>query len=430
MTSIRRLFASLAAVVIASSVLVAAAPVASSAPLPPSEWVIGPAQPLVLLTYDGQAKARYLQKVLDILKAKQAKASFFIAGKWVDSHPEQARQVRASGQALGNRGYTKTPFTSLDETTLRSSIQRAQDALNKVGAYPAPFLRVPGGARDLRVLQIAGSMGYRSVRWTHQPGGGSATNIKKAVLRKARYGSIVSLDLWRASHRRALPGIIDGLRSRGYKLGTIKRLTNVHTVRWDVTMQAGSTGPEVSFLQKTLRRRTYPAGKVDGSFGYATLEAVYAFEKVHGYTRDGVVPAWQMLEIVGRPRPPAPDKKFHNFIDIDISRQVLFEVRNDKVVHTLPVSTGNEEYYESEGQTYKAHTPRGDYRIERKIAGKRISHLGTLYWPSYFVGGFAIHGSDSVPTYPASHGCVRIPRYVERAFFYRNPVERPVFVHD
>lgn len=410
--------------------LVATASTASSATLPPSEWVIGPHKPLVLLTFDGQTKAKYLARVLAALKTKNAKASFFMSGEWISAHPKKARLIRTSGQALGNRGFGTTPFTSMDEASLRSSIERAQDALNRVGAYPAPFLRAPNGARDLRVLQIAGSMGYRSVAWTHHPGGGTATRVQRAVVHQARYGSIVSLDIWRASHRRALPGIVDGLRRRGFELGTINRLENVHAIRYDVTLQPGSTGPEVSYLQKILRQTSYPSDNIDGSFGYATQQAVYAFEKVHDFTRDAVVPAWQMLEIARRPRPPKPDRKYHNFIDIDISRQVLFEVRNDKVIHTIPVSTGNEAEYESEGQTYTAHTPRGDFRIERKIAGKRVSHLGTLYWPSYFVGGYAIHGSDSVPTYPASHGCVRIPRYVERAFWHRNPVDRPVFVHD
>jgi peptidoglycan/xylan/chitin deacetylase (PgdA/CDA1 family)/lipoprotein-anchoring transpeptidase ErfK/SrfK len=430
MPAIQRLTSALAALCLASGLLVVGASAASAAALPPSEWVIGPHQPLVLITFDGQTKSKYLTRVLATLKSKGAKASFFISGEWISHHPETARLIQTSGQALGNRGWGKAAFTSLDETALRSSIDRARDALNKVGAYPAPFLRAPDGHRDLRVLQIAGSMGYRSVHWTHHPGGGYSKRVQHAVVRQARYGSIVSLDLWRASHRRALPGIIDGLRRRGFKLGTINRLEDVHAVRYDVDMRAGSSGPEVSFLQKMLRRASYPAGNIDGNFGYATLEAMYAFEKTNGYTRDGVASAWQVLEIVRRGAPPTPNHKYKNFIDIDVSRQVLFEVRNDRVIHTLPVSTGNEEYYESEGQTYKAHTPRGNFRIERKIAGERVSHLGTLYWPSYFYGGFAIHGSDSVPTYPASHGCVRIPRYIERAFWYRNPVDRPVFVHD
>jgi peptidoglycan hydrolase-like protein with peptidoglycan-binding domain len=179
-----------------------------------------------------------------------------------------------------------------------------------------------------------------------------------------------------------------------------------------------------------LKQTSYPAGPTDGSFGYATLQAVYAYEKVHKIARDGVVPPSQMTSIAMDRRPRKPNRKYHNFIDIDISRQVLFEVRNDKVIHTIPISSGNEEIYISDGEERRAHTPRGDFTITRKIKGKRVSDLGTLWWPSYFVGGYAIHGSDSVPTHPASHGCIRIPRYLERAFWYRNPVDRPVFVHN
>ena len=414
---------------VASSLVLGATP-ASGATLPPSEWVVGPRKQVAMITFDGQTKVKVLMKVLANLDLKNAKASFFMSGEWVNSHPAKARAVRTAGHTLGNRGYGKTPFTQMSDDQIRESIARAAKALNRVGSTPKPFLRAPGGARDLRVLRAAGSMGYRSVRWTHHPGGGTFKRVQRAVVRKARYGSIISLDIWRASHRRALPGIIDGLRRRGFELAKIDRLKNVHPIRWDVTVRSGSGGPEVAYLQKRLKATSYPAGASDGSFGYATLQAVYAWEKVHRWTRDGVVTPAQMTQIALRERPKKPNRKYHNFIDIDISRQVLFEVRNDKVIHTIPISSGNEEYYTVDGETYKAHTPRGDFTIERKIAGKRVSRLGTLWWPNYFTGGYAIHGSDSVPTYPASHGCVRIPRYVEQAFFNRNPVGRPTFVHD
>jgi N-acetylmuramoyl-L-alanine amidase len=425
-----RIPASLVALTLAASALVVSAGPVAAGSLPPSEWVIGPHQKVALITFDGQTKVKFLSKIIQRLDAKRAKASFFISGEWVSAHPKKARQLRRAGHVLGNRGFGTAPFTSLSDESLRASIANASEALNKVGSYPAPFLRPPDGARDERVLRVAGSMGFRSVRWTHHPGGGKALRVQRAVVHKAQFGSIIALDAWRTSHRRALPGIIDGLRRRGFKLGTIDRLENVHPVRWDVTMRSGSGGSEVAYLQKILRQRTYPAGQIDGSFGYATLQAVYAFEKTWGLTRDGVITPAQMSQLAASPRPPTPNRKYHNFIDIDISRQVLFEVRKDKVVHTLPVSTGNNQYYTVDGERRLARTPRGNFKITRKIPGKRVSDLGTLYWPSYFVGGYAIHGSDSVPTTPASHGCVRIPRYLEQAFYYRNPVERPVFVHE
>lgn len=410
--------------------LVPAAP-APAASLPPSEWVLGPRRATVMLTFEGHAGARKVGKVLDALSAGGARATFFMSGAWLEHHPGVARAIVEAGHFLGNRGYGRSAlFTELDDAAIGASIRRAEQVLARFGASSQPFVRPPKGARDLRVLRVAGSLGYRSLRWTRGFGGGRATGIAARVVRTARFGSIVGLDLWRKSHRKAVPDIVAGLAGRGFRLRTIADVVHAHPIRWDVTLRSGMSGPEVSFLQKALLDRSYAAGARDGSFGYATLQGVYAFEKTHGLARDGVVPPADLTELVVTRRPAPPRRRPDTYIDVDISRQVLFEVRAGRVHRTIPISSGNEEYYEQDGQTYKAHTPRGDFVIERKIPGWRTSRLGRLYYPNYFVGGFAIHGSESVPTYPASHGCVRIPMYIAEPFYDRNPVGTPVFVHD
>lgn len=413
-----------------AALFVAAGPT-GAANLPPSEWVIGPQNRVVLLTFDGRAKSKALIRVLQELSDRGARATFFLPGSFVEQHPNKARLVLAGNHKLGNAGWGKERFTAMTDAEIRSSIRRAAEALRKINVYPRPFLRVPNGARDARVLRAAGSTGYRSVRWTHRAKAGKVKQVARQAIRSAQAGSIISLDLWRASHRAAVGRIVGRLERKGYDFKTVEALDSVHAIRWDVTLKAGSRGTEVNYLQKTLKSITYPVGRVDGSFGYSTLQSVYAFEKVNRLTRDGVVTPQQMTEIAVAQRPRKPKRDSKNFIDVDVSRQVLFEVRKNRVIHTIPVSTGNEEYYtRSDGSRARAHTPRGNYSIVRKIEGRRESDLGVLWWPNYFVGGYAIHGSDSVPTYPASHGCVRIPRYVEREFFRRNPIGRPVFVHD
>jgi len=399
----------------------------------PTEWVIGPQRKVAFITLDGHTRAKKFVGVLDTLKERGAKASFFTSGSWIAHHSKKARMVRARGHLMGNRGYTTERFTNMSDAEIRTSVTKAAEALNSVGQYPRPFLRSPDGARDLRVLRLAGSMGYRHVRWTYSPGGGTTDGVVRKTMRRLQPGFILSLDIWRKSHRRALPRIIDGLRRRGYDIRTLDKLTDAHAIRWDVTLRSGSSGSEVKWLQKRLRYLTYPSGSLNGSFGYATLQATYAFEKKHHMSRDGVVPPSQMTAMAMARRPKAPKPLSGNpkdYIDVDISRQVLFEVRNGRVKHTLPVSTGNGETYYVDGEARTARTPRGSFTVQRKIAGRRDGSLGTLYWPNYFVGGYAIHGSNSVPTYPASHGCVRIPRYVEKAFYYRTPIGLPVFVHD
>jgi hypothetical protein len=104
-------------------------------------------------------------------------------------------------------------------------------------------------------------------------------------------------------------------------------------------------------------------------------------------------------------------------IEIDVARQVLFYWVNGSLARILPVSTGSGEHYCVDGACDVAVTPGGSFRIGRKAVGLEVSPLGELWWPMYFNGGIAIHGSPSIPAYPASHGCIRIPMYAAPTFY-------------
>jgi lipoprotein-anchoring transpeptidase ErfK/SrfK len=169
----------------------------------------------------------------------------------------------------------------------------------------------------------------------------------------------------------------------------------------------------------------------DGKADASTRHAITAFQKVERLKRTGVLNGGVLEALRFASRPEA---RFHTgraHIEIDITRQVLFLTDDhDIVVRILPVSTGNEGRYFDQGKWQIAHTPRGSFEIGRKINGVRHASLGDLYYPNYFYRGVAIHGSLSVPPTPASHGCVRIPRYADKAFSSLVPVGMEVFVYD
>lgn len=196
------------------------------------------------------------------------------------------------------------------------------------------------------------------------------------------------------------------------------------------TLGPGSRGRAVAELQQALADSTYDPGEVDGVFGTQTQHAVLAFEKVNGLELDGIAQRREVESILRRRPPAAPVRAPEKYVDVDVRRQVLFEVERGVVTHTLPVSTGNGDYYQSTSGIAVAHTPRGSFTIHSKIAGWRVGYLGAMYYPSYFSNGYAVHGSESVPPYPASHGCVRIPMHSTIGFFERNPIGTPVYVHD
>jgi N-acetylmuramoyl-L-alanine amidase len=158
----------------------------------------------------------------------------------------------------------------------------------------------------------------------------------------------------------------------------------------------GSHGPSVRALKQRLWNLRYAVPSVDAGFGYRTYEAVLAFQKVHGLARTGRVgrAEWRLLWRASR---PSARVRRGDYLEVDKSRQVLLEVRAGKVERVIHVSTGA-----------TGNTPVGRWRVYREVFGWDW----ILYHPMYFLRGFAIHGYPSVPPWPASHGCVRVPLWL------------------
>lgn len=195
-------------------------------------------------------------------------------------------------------------------------------------------------------------------------------------------------------------------------------------------LKVGSKGPEVSALEQRLSDLKYLVGKVDGSFDANTRHGLVAFQKVEGLGRSGVgdAPTMARLAIASTPAPKYSSPANH--IEVDIPQQTVYVVRGGAVSAILPTSTGTNKNFTADGWTRRAITPNGRFTVTRKINGMRISPLGELYKPSYFNGGIAFHGSGSIPTSPASHGCVRLPMGFADWFFNEAaPVGQVVFVH-
>ncbi len=183
----------------------------------------------------------------------------------------------------------------------------------------------------------------------------------------------------------------------------------------------GSTSPLVAGLVRRLADLGYAAPSERTVFDDDVLEAVYAFEKAQRLPRTGVADTafWNRLahpaEITPRYTSPA------NHIEVDKQRQILLVVRDGKVALVVPVSTAGIAGY---------YTPVGRFAIGRKINGYDTSPLGVLYKPMYFYGGYAIHGNPSVPPYPASHGCIRVPNFVIERLFVSEPYGEVVIVYN
>lgn len=200
-----------------------------------------------------------------------------------------------------------------------------------------------------------------------------------------------------------------------------------------VAFAATAEAQKVSVLEaeKKLSAMGYWITRADGRIDASTRHSITAFQKVQGIKRTGVLNAATMSAIRTAGKPATRHAGSGARVEIDITRQVLFVVNGQDVpTLILPISSGNEQKYFDKGFWQIAHTPRGDFYVTHKINGVRTSTLGDLYYPSYFYGGIAVHGSNSIPVKPASHGCVRVPRTADVKLFKMMPVGMPVYVYD
>ncbi|MFD7309977.1 L,D-transpeptidase family protein [Promicromonospora sp. NPDC059942] len=174
-------------------------------------------------------------------------------------------------------------------------------------------------------------------------------------------------------------------------------------------IEYGEVSDRVGKLQQRLRDLGYFVTSVDDAYGGETQQAVFALQKAGGLYRDGVV-GDATLAAADKGVVPRPQTSSGKVLEIDIDRQLVLAVENGKVVKVINASSGNGETYEAKGATYTAYTPRGSfavYREENRMYASRLE-LGDMWRPKFFTGGIAVHGSASVPAFPASHGCVRV----------------------
>jgi L,D-transpeptidase catalytic domain len=236
-----------------------------------------------------------------------------------------------------------------------------------------PF--VPG--QEIVVQFLRGGRRIHQQTERLEPAEGGRAGFFLTPFRSRRPGRIVI----RAVHRQTSE--LETLRSRRVRVDVLRP-------------QPGGSGPLVRLLQRGLTRLHYAVPR-SGVYDSGTQRAVMAWRKVTGRARSYSASADVVRGVLdgrGSFRVRYPRDGRH--VEADLSRQVLALIERGKVRRIYHTSSG----------TAATPTVLGRYRVYRKSPGTNA--LGMVH-STYFIRGYAIHGYASVPAYPASHGCLRVP---------------------
>ncbi|HUI92250.1 MAG TPA: polysaccharide deacetylase family protein [Chitinivibrionales bacterium] len=192
-------------------------------------------QPLVALTFDDGPSA-YTRQILDTLSKYGVKATFFVVGKNVERHPDIARRIALEGHTLGNHTYSHPFWGPLEPPNkIQKELDAAATAIRNASGVSPEYFRPPHGWRSPWMMSLAHKEHYTVVTWTVSPDDWqhlNAKTIEQRVLSKTGGGAIIllhdgmetKLNPQRLSTVQSLPGIINGLKSRGYSFVTIPEL--------------------------------------------------------------------------------------------------------------------------------------------------------------------------------------------------------------
>jgi peptidoglycan-N-acetylglucosamine deacetylase len=215
--------------------------------------------PYIAMTFDDGPSPATTPRLLDILKQRNIKATFFMIGQNAERNPEIVKRILAEGHEIGNHSWTHPQLSKLPDQRVTEEITKTQDAIKNACGYTPVLLRPPYGAITSRQKDwIEKQFGLSIIMWSvdpfdwKRPG---ASVIEQRILAGARPGAIIlSHDIHQQTVD-AMPATLDALAQKGFKFVTVSQLIAMNQPKTSPTPSPESH-PSASPRQTPNKKRT------------------------------------------------------------------------------------------------------------------------------------------------------------------------------
>lgn len=187
----------------------------------------------IAMTFDDGPHPQNTPRLLDMLRARNIKATFYVIGRSVDLYPQVLRRTVAEGHEIGNHSNTHRLLSKLSDAEMLADVGRCRDAVARAAGIQPRTLRPPyGGLLQRQRELVMNEFGYPTILWSvdpldwKRPGTGVITS---RILAGASAGGIVLAHDLHSQTVDAMPATLDGLLSRGYQFVTVSQLIAMKT---------------------------------------------------------------------------------------------------------------------------------------------------------------------------------------------------------
>ncbi len=205
-------------------------------------------QPVVAMTFDDGPHQSLTPQLLDMLAARNIKATFYVVGRRVAMYPQLTQRIAAEGHEIGNHTWNHPRLTSLSNDGLMRELDRTSEVIYQTVGRPPVTMRPPYGLLSNRQrMLISERRALPTILWSVDPQDwrrpGSSV-VANRIVGGAHTGAVILAHDIISSTVRAMPAALDGLIARGYRFATVSEL--VGWPRWDqrnITLQYAQVDP-------------------------------------------------------------------------------------------------------------------------------------------------------------------------------------------
>lgn len=180
----------------------------------------------IAITYD-DGPGPYTEKLLDILAARDAKATFYMLGSLVAGRADTVKRMVEEGHDVANHTWSHPDLRTIAADAVARQVSRTTDAVEAASGVAPSTMRPPYGATNATVVDVLARQGLPIIMWsvdTEDWKNRSVSETTSRALSGAHEGAIILFHDIHPSTVDAAPGIIDALQSQGYTLVTISNL--------------------------------------------------------------------------------------------------------------------------------------------------------------------------------------------------------------
>jgi peptidoglycan/xylan/chitin deacetylase (PgdA/CDA1 family) len=184
--------------------------------------------PYIAMTFDDGPHPRNTPRLLDMLRQRNIKATFYVIGENVKRYPDITRRIVVEGHEIGNHTYTHGNLTKMSDSGVRSEMSRTRsEIVNATGVQPRTMRPPYGALRTKQRVMIQKEYGYPTIMWSVDPRDWQRPGVsvvRDRILTNTKPGSIVLAHDLHAPTVDAMPQTLDGLLAKGYQFVTVSQL--------------------------------------------------------------------------------------------------------------------------------------------------------------------------------------------------------------